>query len=107
MLDVCSSIGDMVRARSFAEEMKQEGVMDVISYNTLLKGYSMLGDITSANKVIIDMESAGLQPNDVSYNCLINLASSAGDFDAAWKTIENMERKGIRIDHYTVSTMMK
>merc|ERR1719379_2179600 len=81
--------------------------MDVISYNTLLKGYSMCGDIGSAKKVIIDMESAGLQPNDISYNCLINLASSAGDFDAAWKTIETMEKKGVRIDHYTVSTMMK
>jgi pentatricopeptide repeat protein len=107
ILDVCSSAGEMNRARELSSEMKRQGLMDIISYNTLLKGYCMQSDSKSATAIMADMEVAGLQPNDVSYNCLINLAASAGDFSAAWKTIETMERRGIRIDHYSVSTLMK
>jgi pentatricopeptide repeat protein len=67
----------------------------------------MQGDATRANQVLVNMEKAGFQPNDISYNCLINMAASAGDFRAAWKTISTMESKSVRIDHYTVSTLLK
>jgi pentatricopeptide repeat protein len=107
LLDVCSNVGDMPRAHKFADQMKVEGVIDIISYNTLLKGYSMLGDMKNATAILADMQKAGFRPNDISYNCLINVAASTGDIHAAWKTIETMERNNICIDHYTLSTMMK
>jgi len=56
---------------------------------------------------LLEMEGAGLAPNDVSYNCLINAAVSSGNFREAWDTIERMERKGVAVDHYTISIMMK
>jgi pentatricopeptide repeat protein len=107
VLDVCSSVGDMGRARELATQMKRDNLMDIISYNTLLKGYCMRGDSKSAHQIVVDMEAGGHRPNDVSYNCLINLAASSGDFDTAWRTIETMEKRQVRIDQYTVSTMMK
>jgi len=107
VLDVCSSAGEMDRARELSHQMKKQGLMDIISFNTLLKGYCMRGDSKSATATMADLEKHGLKPNDVSYNCMINLAASAGDFSTAWKTIELMERRGIRIDHYSVSTLMK
>jgi pentatricopeptide repeat protein len=107
VLDVCSSAGDIKRARNLVADMRSEGIIDIVSYNTLLKGCGKCGDIRGAKEVIAEMEKVGIPPNDVSYNCLINIAASSGDFRAAWETIETMERKGIAIDHYTVSTMMK
>lgn len=107
ILDVCSSAGDMKRARRLIADMRQDGMVDHVSYNTLLKGYSLCGDSRGAKEVIAEMEKAGFAPNGISYNCLINCAASSGDFHAAWETIETMERKGVAIDHYTVSTMMK
>jgi pentatricopeptide repeat protein len=107
VLDVCCSAGDMDRARGLLVDMKKEKLIDIISFNTLIKGYCRLGNPRQANEVLADMEKVGIQPNDVSYNCLINLAASAGDFRVAWKTIETMEQKSIRIDHYTVSTLLK
>jgi pentatricopeptide repeat protein len=107
ILDVCSSAGEMGRARELSTQMKKENLADIISYNTVLKGHCMRGDAKSAQQTVADMEDAGFHPNDVSYNCLINLTASAGDFSAAWNTIETMERRGIRVDQYTVSTMMK
>jgi pentatricopeptide repeat protein len=107
VLDVCCSSGDMDRARELLVEMKKDKLDDIISHNTLIKGYCRLGKPHQANEVMTDMEKAGIQPNDVSYNCLINLAATAGDFRVAWKTIQTMERKSVRIDHYTVSTLLK
>jgi pentatricopeptide repeat protein len=107
VLDVCSSNGEMKRARDLAAEMRQDGMIDIISYNTLLKGYSVCGDSRGAKELFAEMEKGGFTPNDISYNCLINLAASSGDFNTAWQTIETMERKGFPIDCYTVSTMMK
>jgi pentatricopeptide repeat protein len=107
VLDVCSSVGDMQRARGLVREMKDGKLLDVISYNTLLKGYCMHKDLKAARQTMVEMDKGGFPPNDISYNCLINLAASSGDFRAAWEIIETMERKGVHIDHYTVSTMMK
>jgi pentatricopeptide repeat protein len=107
VIDVCASVGEMDRAHRLLADMEKTNLADMISYNTLLKGYCMLGDSKKAHDVLFYMEKAGQQPNDVSYNCLINMAASAGDFQAAWKSIESMERKGVRIDHYTVSTLLK
>lgn len=107
VIDVCSSVGDMDRARRLLSNMERDSLADIISYNTLLKGYCTLGDAKGANAVLAEMQKAGQQPNDVSYNCLINLAASAGDSRSAWKTIQTMESNGIRIDHYTVSTLLK
>jgi pentatricopeptide repeat protein len=107
VLDVCSCVGNMDRAWSLLRDMEKDQLADIISYNTLVKGYCMLSDADRAFEVLNYMGSAGLKPNDVTYNCLINLAASAGDFNAAWKTIQTMESTGIRIDHYTVSTLLK
>lgn len=107
VLDVCSSAGDMTRARRLVDDMRKDGLLDKISYNTLLKGYASCGDSRRAEQVMAEMKEVGLPPNDVSYNCLINMAASSGDFNAAWKTIETMERNGVPVDHYTVATMMK
>jgi pentatricopeptide repeat protein len=107
VLDVCCAVRDMERACRLVTEMRKDGLLDIISFNTLIKGYCMLGDSTRATQVLTDMEKSGFQPNDITYNCLINMAASAGDFRAAWKTISTMESKSVRIDHYTVSTLLK
>jgi len=107
VLDVCSGAGQMERARALVNEMRKDGNFDMVSYNTLLKGYGACGDTKKAKEVIAEMEEVGLQPNDISYNSLINMYASVGNFDAAWDTIQIMESKCVTIDHYTLSTMMK
>jgi len=107
VIDVCVTSGDMKRARELVSELAQVGPLDLITYNTLLKGYVANSDVRGAREVLAEMEANGHKPNDVSYNCLINAAVSSGNLEEAWRSIETMERKQIKIDHYTVSTMMK
>jgi pentatricopeptide repeat protein len=107
VLDACISGGAIERGRKLVEEMKAWTKLDIITYNTLLKGYCNTGDLKGALKLFAEMEQAGINPNDVSYNCLINAAVTKGNFKEAWNSIEMMQRKGVPIDNYTVSIMMK
>jgi len=107
VLDACVSVGDMKRAHAFISEMQAIIKLDIITYNTLLKGYCSKGDLQGAKSVLLQIEQAGLVPNDVSYNSLINAAVSKGNFREAWSTVEMMEHKGVPVDHYTICIMMK
>mmetsp|Transcript_123607 Transcript_123607/g.227777 ORF Transcript_123607/g.227777 Transcript_123607/m.227777 type:complete len:1019 (+) Transcript_123607:145-3201(+) len=107
VLDVCVSAGDMSRARELIAEMRTISKLDMIAYNTFLKGFCGVGDIHGAKELLLEMESAGMPPNDVSYNCMINAAVSKGLWQEAWSTVDMMERSGVKVDHYTVSILMK
>eukprot|EP00747_Dinoflagellata_sp_TGD_P118012 gnl/TRDRNA2_/TRDRNA2_172723_c1_seq1.p1 gnl/TRDRNA2_/TRDRNA2_172723_c1~~gnl/TRDRNA2_/TRDRNA2_172723_c1_seq1.p1 ORF type:complete len:1016 (+),score=262.65 gnl/TRDRNA2_/TRDRNA2_172723_c1_seq1:94-3141(+) len=107
VLDVCVVVGELQRARGLLQEMRTVGSLDVVTYNTLLKGHCMKGDLRGAKSVLSEMEAENIAPNDVSYNCLVNAAVSAGNLQEAWDTISRMEKSGVPVDHYTLSIMMK
>lgn len=107
VLDVCVSAKNMSRARELIAEMRTVSKLDMIAYNTFLKGFCGVGDIRGAKELLLEMESVGMSPNDVSYNCMINAAVSKGLWQEAWSTIDMMQRSGVKVDHYTVSILMK
>jgi len=109
VISACVSAGDLDRARALMEEMRGNTGLDVVSFNTLLNGYCQAGKIGCATALLEEMTSQGLKPNDVSYNCLVHAAVSTGPagFKDAWDTIDLMERNGVKVDHYTISIMMK
>lgn len=107
VLDVCVCVGDMKRAKKLIEQMKETCHIDIITHNTLLKGYCNARDISGAKAWLQEMERSGNPPNDVSYNCLINAAISTGRFDDAWETVTMMQQNNVPVDHYTISIMMK
>jgi len=107
VLDVCVKAGDLVRARKLVQEMKELELLDIITYNTLLKGYCTKSDLKGAKELLSEMSEAGFQPNDVSYNCILNTAVNNGSFEEAWDTIAKMEQMNVPPDHYTVSIMLK
>jgi len=107
VLDVCVTVRDMKRAQHLVCQMKESCNIDIITYNTLLKGHCNTGDLQSAKSLLVEMRQAGHTPNDVSYNCLINSAVSSGNFNEAWDIISTMQDNGVPADHYTISIMMK
>jgi len=89
------------------EEMKANDRVDVISYNTLLKGLTASGRWAEAESLLQEMRARGLKPNQVTYNSLINAAVANGDMNAAWRFLEDMEAQGVSVDNFTCSIMMK
>lgn len=107
VLDACVTARDMRRARQLMEQMRTINNLDIITYNTMLKGYCTQHDLNGAKELIAEMLKVGLKPNDVSYNCLINTAVCADNFPEAWRIIKLMEENDVAVDQYTISIMMK
>lgn len=107
LLDVCVQLGETKRARDLVLETQRLQLQDAITWNTLMKGYASQNDLPGAKQVLADMEASGIVPNDVTFNCLINCAVSIGRYNEAWDFVAMMEDSGIKVDHYTISIMMK
>jgi len=106
VLDVCLKSGDARQGMELFAKMKTLEFVDVISYNTLLKGARSTGPL-DAMSILEDMRSRNLQPNQVTYNSLINACVSKHDMPAAWRFVEEMERNHVEVDNFTCSIMMK
>jgi pentatricopeptide repeat protein len=107
VLDVCVACGDHTAAQELFERMKAVEHVDVISYNTVLKGLTRQEAWAQVETVLQEMRSRGVKPNVVTYNSLINAFISHGDMASAWRYLEDMESYGVSMDAYTCSIMMK
>jgi len=108
VLDVCIKCGDRRAAADLFTKMKVRGFVDVISYNTLLKGMGGgATGLTDSHMILKEMRDLNLAPNQITFNSLINYAIRERDVKGAWEFIGEMERDGVAIDNFTCSIMCK
>ena len=72
VLDACVACQDIKAAEGWMEYSMQEGMTDVVSFNTLIKAHLQLGNFVKARELFGEMKKESLQPNEVTYNELIN-----------------------------------
>jgi len=82
-------------------------ITDVISYNTLIKGYSQDGNLESAFKVLHRMRTRGLQPNAVTFNTAMDAAVRSRKGEAAWELLQEMRNSGLSPDKFSCSILMR
>lgn len=80
---------------------------DVVSHNTLIKGYSQRRDVTGAELALRRMMKRGLAPNGISFNTAMDAAVRAQKVDAAWRMLDQMREAGHHPDKFTCSIMVK
>eukprot|EP00441_Pelagodinium_beii_P030228 CAMPEP_0197709602 /NCGR_PEP_ID=MMETSP1338-20131121/128535_1 /TAXON_ID=43686 ORGANISM="Pelagodinium beii, Strain RCC1491" /NCGR_SAMPLE_ID=MMETSP1338 /ASSEMBLY_ACC=CAM_ASM_000754 /LENGTH=1057 /DNA_ID=CAMNT_0043293537 /DNA_START=54 /DNA_END=3227 /DNA_ORIENTATION=- len=107
VVDVCVKAGNIQRAEKLVAEMEDLKLEDIITYNTLLKGYCQKHDSKAAKNLFSKMEESGKEPNEVSYNCLLNCLSSNGNYQDCWEIVDHMRKRNVQPDHYTVSILLK
>mmetsp|Transcript_1802 Transcript_1802/g.4390 ORF Transcript_1802/g.4390 Transcript_1802/m.4390 type:complete len:1064 (-) Transcript_1802:12-3203(-) len=106
-LDACVMNGRMDLACPLLSEVSSKGFANIVTYNTLIKGYVAKGELARARHVFREMEAAGMQPDSASYNCLMGFMATAGSLAQALEVVAEMDLKGVPVDCYTVSIMMK
>jgi pentatricopeptide repeat protein len=126
VLGVCVRAGQVGVAHELVSEWQdQKDLLDVVSFNTLLKGYTKLPNYSKAEAVLEQMQKIGVQPNLISFNTAMDCAvrsvgnlmnsndrdnSAAGCRDLAqkpWELVARMEAAGLAPDRYTCSTLIK
>ncbi|CAJ1378370.1 unnamed protein product, partial [Effrenium voratum] len=106
-LDACVQCGDIDASLSLFEEMKQLGFLDVVSYNTLLKGHLAAGRMADARNLVQEMSTQGLSANKVTYNELLNAKVAARDRQGMWTIVEEMLQAGLKANLITCSILLK
>ncbi|KAI0565218.1 hypothetical protein FGB62_21g421 [Gracilaria domingensis] len=92
-----SAIDALVRCNDLATAMRMlsddanKPLLDVASYNTIIKGFARRGLVANAFGVIDTMKATRCSPNQVTRNTLLSACVQAGDFDRAWRLIDDKE----------------
>jgi len=88
-------------------DQRSPPISDVVSYNTLMKGYAQRGNSAAATQVISQMKARGLSPNAITFNTAMDAAVRGGDANVAWQLLADMQKAGVRPDKFTCSIMIK
>jgi len=82
-------------ARSFQErndmsgcEREREPIVDVVSYNTVIKGFAQAGKMKQCFDCFHEMRNQGLTPDDVTFGTLLDVCIADNDMNAANEVIE-------------------
>merc|ERR1719379_3183265 len=100
LLDSCVQCGKVHVALQHFKEMQDLGLVDVVSYNTLLKAYLKQGQIVKARKLLGEMAENNIQANQVTYNEMLNALVTVKDR-------KEMNAIGMRPNSVTCSIILK
>merc|ERR1719389_262547 len=107
LLDSCVQCGKVNVALQHFQEMKDLGLVDVVSYNTLLKAYLKQGQVVKARKLLTEMSECGIQANQVTYNEMLNALVAVKDRHEMWGLVREMNAMGMRPNSVTCSIILK
>lgn len=82
-------------------------ISDVVSYNTLIKGYAQRNEALKAIQVISRMRERGLRINAITYNTAMDAAVRSQRTQEAWDLLATMRTSGLRPDKFTCSILIK
>merc|ERR1719262_1679260 len=107
LLDSCVQCGKVHVALQHFKEMQDLGLVDVVSYNTLLKAYLKQGQIVKARKLLGEMAENNIQANQVTYNEMLNALVTVKDRKEMWALVREMNSMGMRPNSVTCSIILK
>merc|ERR1740138_1780701 len=107
LLDACVQCGKVNVALQHFKEMKDLGLVDVVSYNTLLKAYLKQGQIAKARKLLTEMAENNIEANQVTYNEMLNALVAVKDRQEMWALVREMNVMGMRPNSVTCSIILK
>jgi len=80
---------------------------DIVSYNTLIKGYAQRGDADGAINVLGRLRRRGLLPTSITFNTTMDAAIRGQQRTKAWGVLQEMRDAGMRPDKITCSILVK
>eukprot|EP00747_Dinoflagellata_sp_TGD_P141778 gnl/TRDRNA2_/TRDRNA2_176171_c0_seq3.p1 gnl/TRDRNA2_/TRDRNA2_176171_c0~~gnl/TRDRNA2_/TRDRNA2_176171_c0_seq3.p1 ORF type:complete len:797 (-),score=181.03 gnl/TRDRNA2_/TRDRNA2_176171_c0_seq3:54-2444(-) len=82
-------------------------ILDVVSYNTLIKGHTQRNVADKAIQVISRMREKGLTPNAITFNTTMDAAVRSAKSKEAWNLLKEMYSLGLKPDKFTASVLIK
>ncbi|KAL7244925.1 hypothetical protein ACSBR2_000296 [Camellia fascicularis] len=103
ILAVYAKCGRLTSARRFFEKMEGK---DKVSWNSIISGYCLKGEIEEACQVFYLMRKDGIEPSLVTWNILMTSYNQLGNCELAMEVIKEMKSFGITPDVITWTSMI-
>ncbi|KAE9467390.1 hypothetical protein C3L33_00703, partial [Rhododendron williamsianum] len=103
ILAVYAKCGRLSWAKRFFGKME---VKNKVSWNAIITGYCLKGEIGEARQLFNLMREEGIEPNLVTWNILMTSYNQSGNFELAMEVMEEMKSFGITPDVITWTTMI-
>ncbi|EEE51165.1 hypothetical protein OsJ_31940 [Oryza sativa Japonica Group] len=90
-----------------AKKLKHRPAPDIVSYNTVLAGYSAQGDEEGFEKLLKEISAKKLEPNVVTYNCRIQWFAKKGETFKGEELLDAMESKDVAPNYLTYNALVQ
>jgi len=82
-------------------------VADVVTYNTVIRGYVQIKELGLALKAFKHMKKAGVNPDDVTYGTLLDGCVASKDMSIARPVLDSFEKSGCKMNTVLYTTFIK
>lgn len=109
VLATCVAGDQLDRAEKLLKETRSlnQKTVDVVSYNTLIKGYAQKGELGKALASLEEMTGHGVEPNNITFNTIMDSAVRCRQPAEAWRVLKVMREAGHMPDKYSCSILVK
>lgn len=108
VIELLRNVGRAHEAAEVVDRIERNGgVLDVVAYNTLIKGFCSLGKPKIGLHFKKDMEIRGFLPNVDTYNVLISGFCEINLFDAAFDLFNEMKIVAVNYNFVTFDTFIR
>lgn len=100
-----AAAGEFDATKALLKEFSR--IVDVISYNTVLKGFAQQKDADGAIDLLNEMSLAGVKPTAITFNTIMDAAVRSSRVADAWRVLARMRDAGLSPDKFTCTTLLK
>ncbi|XP_015697031.2 pentatricopeptide repeat-containing protein At1g61870, mitochondrial-like [Oryza brachyantha] len=94
-------------AEMSSKKLKHRAAPDIVSYNTVLAGYSAQGYEQGFEKLLKEINVKKLEPNVVTYNCRIHWFAKKGETFKGEELLDVMESKHVAPNYLTYNALVQ
>ncbi|KAI3754521.1 hypothetical protein L1987_54306 [Smallanthus sonchifolius] len=106
ILDVYAKSGLFKKVRQVFWMAKKQGMVDVISYNTVVAAYGKGKDLRNMASVARRMKLSGFSVSLEAYNSMLDAYGKAGEMEKFKNVLLRMKESNCGSDHYTFNIMI-
>jgi len=95
------------RAKNSTDSQDDEPIVDVVSYNTVIKGFAQAGMLPRCFDCLHEMAAHKLEPDDVTFGTLLDMCIADNDMNAANQVVDLLVRGDRPVDTVMCTLFIK
>merc|ERR1719440_1526539 len=98
---------ELMRETKEYEQKRGVQVLDIVSYNTLIKAAAKRGDVHRCFALLDQIQAAGLDADDVTFSTLLDCCIDREEHELASQALDRMCDSGVKMNCVLLTTLMK